>query len=340
MKLNENQNKLLSILEKHNSSENRHIYKPGPYWDYKTKKILFWLKKNGLDNFRGFNSGVGTSYCDNVVIDIRNELGQKGRIASLFFSLPIIKKIFDLQLEITKDHASNIIKLNNKIYNLSDRVKFLINKFKINNSISFGCVNNVSIDNLKYSTTYLEMINRIDYLTKIYDFKKINSFIEIGGGFGSNIHLLIQNFPNIKKIVYADIFPNIFVGTEYLRSFYKDNVRDYTSLSNLKEINFQNNKDLEIICIPTWCLEKINTKIDKFHNAASFQEMTINQIINYKEILYKILNKKQISLIIYKGWEKNNTLSPDQINAVFDNELKKTEHTQLGTPNNFVCLTN
>lgn len=254
--------------------------------------------------------------------------------------MPIIKKIFDFQLEITKNYAANIIKLNNKIYNLSDRVKFLINKFKINNSTSFGCVNNVSINNLKYSTTYLEMINRIDYLIKIFDFKKINSFIEIGGGFGSNIHLLIQNFPNIKKIVYADIFPNIFVGTEYLKSFYKDNVRDYISLSNLKEIKFQNNKDLEIICVPTWCLEKINAKIDKFHNAASFQEMTINQIINYKKILYKILNKKQISLIVYKGWEKNNTLSPDQINALFDNELKKTEYPQLGTSNNLVYLTN
>ena len=68
--------------------------------------------------------------------------------------------------------------------------------------------------------------------------------------------------------------------------------------------------------------------------------MTINQIINFKEILYKILNKKQISLIIYKGWEKNNTLSPDQINAIFDNGLKKTEYPQLGNPNNFVFLTN
>ena len=68
--------------------------------------------------------------------------------------------------------------------------------------------------------------------------------------------------------------------------------------------------------------------------------MPINQIINYKEILYTILNKKQISLIIYKGWEKNNTLSPDQINIVFDNELKKTEYPQLGTLNNFVYLTN
>ena len=59
------------------------------------------------------------------------------------------------------------------------------------------------------------MAYRIDILSNTFNFKNIRSFFEIGGGFGSNIHFLLTNFQNIKKIVYLDTVPNIFVGTEY-----------------------------------------------------------------------------------------------------------------------------
>ena len=32
--------------------------------------------------------------------------------------------------------------------------------------------------------------------------EKTKSFFEIGGGFGANIHFLVTNFSNIKKILY------------------------------------------------------------------------------------------------------------------------------------------
>ena len=72
-----------------------------------------------------------------------------------------------------------------------------------------------------YSTNYLDMAHRIDNLSKKFDFKKINSFFEIGGGFGSNAHFLITNFPNIKKFIYLDAVPNLYIGTEYLKFFLK-----------------------------------------------------------------------------------------------------------------------
>ena len=68
-------------------------------------------------------------------------------------------------------------------------------------------------------------------------------------------------------------------------------------------------------------LEKIKSKIDKFTNCASFQEMEIDQVKNYKRIIKNILNKNSIDLIIYPGWEKNNTLSPHIINEIFDGHL-------------------
>ena len=71
------------------------------------------------------------------------------------------------------------------------------------------------------------MANRINELSKSFDFKNITSLFEIGGGYGANIHFLLTNFPNIKKILYLDVVPNIYVGTEYLRNHYKEKVKDY-----------------------------------------------------------------------------------------------------------------
>ena len=66
------------------------------------------------------------------------------------------------------------------------------------------------------------MADRVNKIAGIFDFNEIRSYFEIGGGFGANIHFLITNYPNIKKIIYLDAVPNIYVGTEYLKFHYKN----------------------------------------------------------------------------------------------------------------------
>ncbi len=55
-------------------------------------------------------SGVGTSFSDNLVSDIRNEHNLKGRIISSFYRLPIIKKVYEGQLEVTSSHINKYLK--------------------------------------------------------------------------------------------------------------------------------------------------------------------------------------------------------------------------------------
>ena len=76
---------LLDLLVYDEKKINKNLYSAGPYWNYKCKKIYNELLKKNLYGFRGLYSGVGTSYADNIVLDIRNELGTKGRFASFFF---------------------------------------------------------------------------------------------------------------------------------------------------------------------------------------------------------------------------------------------------------------
>ena len=173
------------------------------------------------------------------------------------------------------------------------------------------------------------MANRIDKLSKSFDFKNIISFFEIGGGFGANIHFLITNFPNIKKILYLDLVPNIYVGTEYLRHHYKEKVKDYLELRNLDKINFSKNNELEIFCIPPWLIEKVETEIDHFHNAASFVEMPKTVINNYVKFIKKF-KTKEISLISYDHLipfdhlgliDLKTTCNPEELNSFFNDKL-------------------
>ena len=164
------------------------------------------------------------------------------------------------------------------------------------------------------------MADRIDKLSETFNFKNISSFFEIGGGFGANVHFLVTNFPNIKKILYLDVVPNIYVGTQYLKSFYKEKVKDYSNLKNLDKISFSKNNDLEILCIPPWMIEKVDVEIDHFHNSNSFVEMPKNVIENYVKFIQKF-KVKQISLISYQNYDLKTTFNPNELNVFFGNEL-------------------
>ena len=311
---------LLNLLIKDEKKIDRELYSSGPYWNYKNRRAIIEIKKKGLEDFRGITAGIGTSFADNLVLDIRNEFNIKGRIVGKIFSLPLLNIIFKGQIQTTKNYLYSFIKNQAIVYKNSQKVQNLISKFQFNNTTDFGCVQSFEYLNKNYSCHYLNMANRINNLYKDFDFKNIKNYFEIGGGFGSNIHFLITNFSNIKKILYLDTVPNIYVGTEYLRHHYKENVKDYLELRNLDKISFSKNNDLEIFCIPPWLIEKVDTEIDHFHNAASFVEMPKKVISNYVKFIKKF-KTREISLISYSGFDLKTTFNPEELNSFFDNKL-------------------
>ena len=319
---------LLNELIKDEKKINKILYSSGPYWNYKNRKTINEIKRKGLKEFRGITAGIGTSFADNLVWDIRDELNIKGRIIGKIFSLPLLNKIFNGQLKVTKNYIDSFVENQSIVYQNNKNVQNLIHKYKFENTIDFGCIQLFKYLNKNYSSLYLTMANRIDKLSKSFDFKDTVSFFEIGGGFGANIHFLITNFPNIKKILYLDVVPNIYVGTEYLRHHYKEKVKDYLELKNLDKISFSKNDELEILCIPPWLIEKVETEIDHFHNASSFVEMPKMVIKNYVKFINK-LKTKEISLISYDGFDLKTTFEPEELNNFFDNKLSVSWENSL-----------
>tara|TARA_Y100001970_G_scaffold92161_1_gene116322 strand:- start:757 stop:1767 length:1011 start_codon:yes stop_codon:yes gene_type:complete len=320
--------KLLNQLITDEKKFKKDLYSSGPYWNYKNSITIKEIKKKGLKDFRGYSTGIGYSFTDSLVLDIKNELNWKGRLVRGIFALPFLKKIFEGQLRITKNHLTDYLNNLSVVYANNENVLKLINKYKFNNTVDFGCLKKFKIKDKEYSTHYLDMADRIDKLSFKFDFSKLNSYFEIGGGFGAFTHLLITNFPNIKKIIYLDIVPNIYVGTEYLRSHFGESVKDYLNFKNQKEISFTNNNSLEIFCIPPWEIEKLNIKVDHFHNAASFVEMPHEVIKNYCKYIKK-LNIRDISLISYEKYDPKTTFKPDKLNNYFDNSLNVFRHSKL-----------
>ena len=319
---------LLNLLIKDEKKIDRELYSSGPYWNYKNRRAIIEIKKKGLKDFRGLTAGIGTSFADNLVLDIRNEFNMKGRIVGKIFSLPILNIIFNGQINTTKNYLDSFIKNQAIVYKNSQNVQNLISKFKFKNTTDFGCVQSFEYLNKNYSCHYLNMAYRVNNLSKNFNFKNIKSYFEIGGGFGSNIHFLITNFPNIKKILYLDTVPNIYVGTEYLRHHYKEKVKDYLELRNLNKISFSKNNELEIFCIPPWLIEKVETEIDHFHNSASFVEMPKKVISNYVKFI-KNLRTREISLISYGGFDLKTTFNPEELNSFFDDKLSVSWKSSL-----------
>ena len=325
--------KLLETLVRDEKINDQNLYSSGPYWKYKNKNTLSEIKRKGLGDFRGSSNSIGISFGDIYLTDIRDELNFKGKIVSSFFSLPLISRIFNLQINLTKQYLNSNLKNLAVIYRNNETVKKLINKYKFIETTRFGCISKFQYENKEYSTDYLNMAHRIENLSETFNFEKIKSFFEIGGGYGANIHFLLSNFPNIKKVIYLDTVPNIYVGTEYLRYHFKDKVKDYLITMDKKEILFEDNDELEIICIPPWEIEKINAQIDHFHNASSFVEMPEKIIKNYVKYVNKF-KSKQISLISYDNFNTNTTFDPIFLTNFFDNKLKIFKKNYLINDNN------
>jgi len=322
-----NLNENLPLLEKMVEDMNNQIdiYYPGPYWLKKSKSSYKNIKKFGIKNFRGTTTTIGESFTDSILIDIRVSYTCSTNIFKKFASFilkhtPIINRSFDKQLNYTKKYLEEKNELIKLLLLKDSRVEYLLNKYNIPESTIGGCFEKVELRGKVMSTHYLNLLDQHDYLTEYIDFKNITTLFEIGGGFGVNCHLLIENYPNIKKIIYLDIPPNLYIGTQYLKLFYGNSVIDYSQNSTLNEIKFSKNNNLEIFCIAPWQIEIFNDDIDLFYNSHSFVEMPLEVVKNYAIKLKKNktnLNSK-IALVSYSCIDLETTLDPNILIKIFN----------------------
>ncbi|MBW1801641.1 MAG: putative sugar O-methyltransferase, partial [Deltaproteobacteria bacterium] len=186
--------------------------------------------------------------------------------------------------------------------------------------------NTISINNYRVANTYFASFIRIHNFSKCVDFSNVKNVFEIGGGFGSMCHTLLTLFPNIKKYLYLDIPPILYVATQYLKFIFEEKVIDYRDTKDLDKIRFSSNDEREIIAICPWQIEKVDVHIDLFWNSASFQEMAPEMVINYIQHVNRMLknHSSKLCIYIYKGGKPEKTILPEELIRLIENNIPIT----------------
>jgi len=299
------------------------LYNPGPYWLNKTKVATNHIRKFGLSDFRGSSSLIGLSFADNIYLDIRKgfDYGPKTKLFKFVLEKVFpFNKAFDWQVKLTSNYVEKMLRFKQENLKNNPRTIKILSKYKVPFSLLGGCIDYVEIDGNRISSLYLNLLEQLDRIAEKVDYKNAKSVFEIGGGFGVNVHILLENFKNIRKIIYLDIPPNLYTGTQYLKVFFGDAVKDYRQTRHLKEIVFNNNNELEIFPIAPWQIEKISTGVSVLCNSNSFVEMPIRVVKNYAKYIKKLPNYNDTSIILttYERFNLKNTLDPDIFKMIFN----------------------
>ncbi len=271
------------------------VNQAGAFWRGLVQLSVQEIRRIGIGDFRGNSSGIGWGFTDNLYYETES---------------------------LAPRHAAMLT---------NPRFPSLLERYRIPNSMSGGCPNAVVIDGRPVATHYLNLLDQHDQVAAQVGYRDARTYFEIGGGFGATVHLLVANYPNIRKILYLDIPPMLYIGTQYLKAMFGGALRDYTTLRDRDRIAFAGDDDLEILAIPPWLLDRVDARIDVFHNAHSFVEMSKDTVVTYAAQVERLLDPAgRISLLSYDCFDLQTTWHPDELPHFFPREdFLKTTFRQL-----------
>ena len=301
------------------------LYNPGPYWHLKSKIAANQIRRHGIEDFRGYKSSIGTSFADNVYVDTRNALDHGARRPFKFLLERVFPfaDIFNAQVRLTMAHAKAAMQARHAAMRDSARTHYLLARYKMPPSTLGGCVDAFELNGDVIAASYLSLLDTHDRIAQSIDFKSARCLFEIGGGFGVNVHLLLENYPRLRKVAYLDIPPNLYVGTQYLRALYGDAVRDYRTTRLASSLTFATDDELEILAIAPWQIEQLQVDVDIFYNAHSFVEMSRPIVSNYVEKILQLQRRRRslLALVTYEGFDPSTTIPPDELPGFFAGRL-------------------
>ena len=295
-------------------------YHPGEYWSNNCMRIVEAIRKDGLVDFRA-NSSIGKGYADTVLIDpfdLNTFSNLKGKIHKCILSFSFVERyLLSPFRNRVRCHFNEARRFRSLYYTeiLGEWFAEFSKKYDLPDTLVANPQDTVEINGEKIGMCYLVAFLRLHNFSKRIDFAKAENAMEIGGGFGAWAHTLMHCFPNIKKYVYLDIPLMLYVGTQYLRNFFDNEVVDYAQTRDLEKISFAQGREIITIC--PWQINKLEGQIDLFFNSASFQEMSEDIVLNYSQNLKPLLHEKsEICLCEYNSDKTEEIIIPQRLNEI------------------------
>lgn len=186
------------------------------------------------------------------------------------------------------------------------------------------------IENRAVSVRHLYTLLRLHDLEKRLDLSKVNTVIEIGGGFGVNAECMMNLYPNIRKYILVDIPSALYTAPLYLKNSFGDVVKNYCDVLEMDQIDINSNKK-EIYVIPPWKIDMLKGQVDLFINLFSFQVFNENDLRNYKGLASRVLSRPN-GVIWLGGYEVPSGLKRNEILKAFS-DLAVFENTPFTESN-------
>ena len=118
------------------------------------------------------------------------------------------------------------------------------------------------------------------YLVRAADFYAavpaghVRSLMEVGPGLGFSTLAHWSLNPDIRVIVNLDIPSTLYISTQYLKATGAVDVVDYLDVRDWEQIVIKPGAErTRVYQLPSWCLDRLDGKVDWLHGAFSFQEM-------------------------------------------------------------------
>lgn len=327
---------LLRILME-DSEKQTDVYRPSAYWRRSEQVAAEKMLERGITNFRSPSSGIiGQGYTDAPILDpallwerggitskLRKWIANKAMVRR-YFLRPYLALIEALHTErgLYQDYY-----LRSK---LGSWFEEYMQRHGLPDTLVGQCATTLNLEGAEISKHYLGALAKIHNLSSRVDFTKITRVFEIGGGFGANAHLLMHMFPNIRKYLYLDIPPMLYVGTQYLKHFFPAQVRDYRETRDQSALTFCVGPTCEIIAIAPWQIENVKASVDVFINFASMQEMSEDIVRNYAGKIKTLMQREgKLCLLMYPMDRPDGVrLTNDEILRFFEDSF----HVETITP--------
>lgn len=269
------------------------IYHPGPYWQPYQDRAVAAIKRYGIGDFLN-NPLIGKGFANTFMpLPLGYDGKFKSRVVKWLAMLPGIRNVVSDQRNQISRLRYRCDALRAELLYLRHRDWFnkIIDEYGFPESNIAGAQGGLKLESQTINTKYLLTALRLRTFKEHTTLQHPNSFMEIGGGFGAFTHLLLTLMPTVRKVIYVDIPPMIYLGTQYLKCHFGTAVRDYLDLRNKDEIRFESAPgELEILCLCPWQLEKLKADVNIFYNCSSFSEMTPDRVANYSHHIQRLLS--------------------------------------------------
>ena len=293
-------------------------------WKGRVKISEFTLKNfpKDMQSFRS-NWCIAKGYTDSFCIDPLNSLPLTSLKMKLFYRLAktgLGHRALAFSRLAAERMQKDSLRYRNYYYEhmYGDILKKMIDRVPNMDMLAGGSHDYTEIAGRKVSIRHLYTLLRLYDLEQKMDLNKVETVIEVGGGFGVNVETMMELYPNIRKYVLIDIPSCLYTATLYLKSKYGDQVKTYSDTKSVSQIDL-NSKEREIYAIPPWKVDALSGNLDLFINLFSFQVFSQDNINMYSRLLKRLAHDR--SAIWLGGYEVPSSLKQEEVLACFEGSM-------------------